>query len=120
MKLIRGFCPTGAVITIMLSLLVGCLAKDPANGGKKSAVGYSPISVTDRPNSGDTMTNEEDVVQTAVELRHFIDPFDGTYKTKLTIPKNYKGNLYLAGLNIATLRNKLVKVRFKIGRELEL
>ncbi len=119
MKLIRGFCPTGAVITIMLSLLVGCLAKDPANGGKKSAVGYSPISVTDRPNSGDTMTNEEDVVQTAVELRHFIDPFDGTYKTKLTIPKNYKGNLYLAGLNIATLRDKLVKVRFKIGRELE-
>jgi hypothetical protein len=119
MRLIRVFCSTNAVIAVMLALLMGCLAKQPANGGKKALVGFAPISTSTRPYSGDTMTNEEDVVQTAVELRHFIDPFDGTYKTKLTIPKNYKGNLYLAGLNISSLRDKLVKVRFQFGRELE-
>ena len=52
-----------------------------------------------------------------VELSNFIDPFDGTYKKKLTIPKNFKGNLYLAGLNVASLNNRLIKVRFSFGRE---
>lgn len=53
------------------------------------------------------------------ELRHIIDPFDGTYKTKVTIPKNYKGFFYLSGINVTSLSNKIVKVRFKFGRELE-
>lgn len=50
-----------------------------------------------------------------VELSHLVDPFDGTYKKKITIPKNYKGYLYLAGLNVAALQDKLVKVRFSFG-----
>ncbi len=50
-----------------------------------------------------------------VELSHLIDPFDGTYKKKLTIPKNFKGNLYLAGLNISALTNKIISVRFNFG-----
>lgn len=50
-----------------------------------------------------------------IELSHLVDPFDGTYKKKLTIPKNFKGNLYLAGLNVSALGNKLVKVRFNFG-----
>ena len=50
-----------------------------------------------------------------VELSHLVDPFDGTYKKKLTIPKNYKGYLYIAGLNVAALSDKFIKVRFNFG-----
>jgi hypothetical protein len=52
-----------------------------------------------------------------VELSHLVDPFDGTYKKKLTIPKNFKGNLYLAGLNVSALVNKIVYVRFYFGTD---
>lgn len=52
------------------------------------------------------------------EIRHLVDPFEGTYKAKVTIPKNYAGFLYLSGLNIASLTNRLISVRFNFGREL--
>lgn len=52
-----------------------------------------------------------------VELSHLVDPFEGTYKNKLTLPKNFKGNLYLAGLNVSSLSNKIVSVRFNFGVE---
>ncbi|RLA65565.1 MAG: hypothetical protein DRQ88_02050 [Epsilonproteobacteria bacterium] len=55
----------------------------------------------------------------AIELRNFIDPIDGTYQTKLSLPKNFGGTLFIAGINITQLNNKLVKVRFRFGRELE-
>lgn len=54
-----------------------------------------------------------------VELRHIIDPETGNYRTKVSIPKNYNGYLYLSGLNVTSLSNRLIKVRFKFGRELE-
>ena len=53
------------------------------------------------------------------ELRHIVDPFDGTYKTKVTIPKNFTGYLYLSGLNITSLSDRIIKVRFNFGREME-
>lgn len=53
------------------------------------------------------------------ELRHIVDPTDGTYKTKVTIPKNFTGLLYLSGLNITSLASKLVYARFNFGRDLE-
>lgn len=53
------------------------------------------------------------------ELRHFADPFSGSYKAKITLPKNYSGYLYLAGLNIPALNEKIVSVRFRFGREME-
>src|SRR5690606_30852708 len=54
-----------------------------------------------------------------VELRHIIDPETGNYRTKVTIPKNFGGYLFLSGLNVTSLSNRLIKVRFKFGRELE-
>jgi hypothetical protein len=54
-----------------------------------------------------------------VEIRHLIDPFDGTYKSKLTLPRNFSGILYISGLNITALSDKLVKVRFRFGRSLD-
>lgn len=54
-----------------------------------------------------------------IELRHIIDPESGNYKTKVTIPKNFGGYLFLSGLNITSLSNRIIKVRFKFGREME-
>ena len=53
------------------------------------------------------------------EIRHIIDPFDGTYKTKVSLPKNFQGLLSISGLNITSLKNKLTSVRFRFGRERE-
>ena len=53
------------------------------------------------------------------ELRHVIDPFTGSYQTKVTIPKNFTGTLYLAGLNISSLNERLVHVRFRFGIGME-
>ncbi len=39
----------------------------------------------------------------------------GSYVRKLTIPKNFQGRLYVAGINIGTLADRHVKVRFKFG-----
>lgn len=65
----------------------------------------------------DTSTADEVLQSVKVELSHLIDPFEGTYKKKVSIPKNYKGNLYLAGLNVSALQSKLIKVRFNFGVE---
>lgn len=53
------------------------------------------------------------------ELRFIVDPFSGTYKNKVTIPKNFTGELYLSGLNITSLNDRIVSVRFNFGREME-
>jgi len=65
-----------------------------------------------------------------VELRHLIQPNlqgtsrfsngtglngGGSYVTKLTLPKNYAGFLYLAGINITSLMSNHVTVRFRFG-----
>jgi hypothetical protein len=55
----------------------------------------------------------------SVELRHIIDPETGNYRTKVSIPKNFNGYLFLSGLNVTSLSNRLIKVRFKFGREME-
>lgn len=67
------------------------------------------------PNTSGVGSADSTLQSVKVELSHLVDPFDGTYKKKLTIPKNYKGNLYLAGLNVGALQDKLVKVRFNFG-----
>lgn len=56
-----------------------------------------------------------------VEIRHLVEPVvdsntaGGAYLKKLTIPKDYKGKLYLAGINLASLNGKNIKVRFHLG-----
>ena len=72
------------------------------------------------PGDGGNLGGDDDLFDAGKqELRHIVDPFDGTYKTKVTIPKNFKGMLYLSGLNITSLNSKLVQVRFRFGREKE-
>jgi len=53
-------------------------------------------------------------------VQQVIDPFDGAFKTKVTIPKNFAGSLYLTGLNILSLRDKFIYVRFYLGTSNEM
>lgn len=72
------------------------------------------------PSDGDIGSIGDAILENGrAELRHIVDPFSGTYKTKVTIPKNYKGMLYLSGLNITSLNDRLISVRFRFGRERE-
>lgn len=65
-----------------------------------------------------------------VEIRHLIEPnlssdpnystgtgqaSGGTYVRKLTLPKNFGGKLYVAGINISSLVSRHVSVRFGFG-----
>ncbi|MCO4752871.1 MAG: hypothetical protein KC478_00245 [Bacteriovoracaceae bacterium] len=68
-----------------------------------------------------SLDSEAELVEAKVEIRHLIEPKvddssdGGTYQRKLTLPKNYDGHLYLAGINVSTLSDKNLKVRFKFG-----
>ena len=115
----------------MTLLLASCVGQ--GGSGKKSRFSSSNSAESANPggsgSSGgdDAVAGGDDgidagssvVVGTQVELMHFVDPFDGTYKKKLTLPKNFTGLLYLSGLNISTLSNKLVYARFVFGKDYE-
>lgn len=122
-------------LTIFI-LTIFCITSCVDNGGglsskrKGSAATTSDKQGTDGssdnsgngagPGNGSVGTIADDIILNGQsELRHIIDPFTGTYKTKVTIPKNYKGFLYLSGLNISGLNDKLISVRFRFGRERE-
>lgn len=106
------------------SLMVGMSACMPQStlGARRATASLSGSSGASNGNgggngalAGTTTTVGTTTVTTKVELSHFIDPFTGTYKKKISIPKNYKGYLYLSGLNLPSLAGKLVQVRFNFG-----
>ena len=82
--------------------------------------GGSGNNITD-DGSGGVATDDE--VTAKVEIRHLIEPSidsdsvdtAGEYKQKMTIPKNYNGYLYVAGINVSTLSAESIKVRFNFG-----
>lgn len=85
-------------------------------GGKTAGNGDGKGSA---PSDGGFNEGSEIFEAGVTEIRHVVDPFDGTYKTKVTIPKNFRGLLYLSGLNVTSLSDQVVKVRFRFGRDLE-
>ncbi len=100
------------------------------NASTKRAKSADGASLTDSNGSGDgngagpstggnVIDGSVDFTNGRAELRHIVDPFDGTYKEKVTIPKNFTGFLYLSGLNITSLSDRIIKVRFNFGREME-
>lgn len=113
-------------LVVILLLLSACV---PNNGGSKAG-NRKPSSLTVKipktngagNSSGPTNINlgtSATVVTSGVELRHLVDPLDGTYSRKVTLPKNFNGYLYLSGLNVASMANKLVSVRFNFGQAME-
>lgn len=93
------------------------------NSGSTSGGGGSG-NIPDGANTAISSTSKEATVieiDPTVEIRHLVEPKidddddGGTYTRKLTLPKNYDGLLYLAGINVNTLKEKNVKVRFRFG-----
>ena len=114
----QHFLPKFFLSLAMMSLLVSSCVE---NTGVRGKANKAITNLANNPGSGSNALPDADSDATAalqsvrVELSHVVDPFDGSYKKKLSIPKNFKGNLYLAGLNVGALSNKLVKVRFNYG-----
>lgn len=110
------------VLNIFLILsLVSCLDSTvPERNLASQGVGSGGSGTGSVIDSDDVVA--EDVVK--VEIRHLIEPKiddsgdGGEYKRKMTIPKNYNGLLYLAGINVSSLASKNIKVRFRFGKGL--
>lgn len=110
------------MLSLILSAAFSCVNQDVSTKRKAST---QNLSSTSGNNSGSGNTAISDTTSTdgstissqKIELSHLVDPFTGTYKKKVTIPKNYKGYLYLAGLNLSALSSKLVKVRLNFGTD---
>ncbi len=86
-----------------------------ANGNDGSVDGKNSFKDLDTTTDTTTVTLAKGVA----EIRHVIDPFDGSFQSKLTIPRNFKGNFYVSGLNMASLNEKFVYVKFNFGRDYE-
>jgi hypothetical protein len=120
-------------LLVMSFILTACMPADmpssqnsyntaPGVGGIPG-IGNGAIPTTGGVGSGTTLPPK-------VEIRHLIEPNlstdptyspgtgyagGGSYVRKLTLPKNFQGRLYVAGINIGTLASNHVKVRFKFG-----
>jgi hypothetical protein len=105
----------GCLIVVSCVQATGKRASSISAEGSGLTVGKKPITGKGAVDDGSDLNTNSTLMSQRVELSHLVDPFDGTYKKKLTIPKNFKGNLYLAGLNVSALTNKLVSVRFNFG-----
>lgn len=110
-------------VLICCLILSSCIENSSPKTRSKSSAGSGLTKGTGTGSGAGSLPNNTgvgsgDAIQSIkVELSHLVDPFDGTYKKKVSIPKNYKGNLYLAGLNISALQDKLIKVRFNFGTD---
>ena len=49
------------------------------------------------------------------EILQIVDPKTGALTTKLTVPKNFKGTMYIRALNVESLKDKKITVRFRFG-----
>lgn len=117
-------------ILFTLAFFTSCMEQAPINsryiaGDGKLDNGGGTTGNTNSGNGanpgdgGISVPTEE--INPQVEIRHLIEPKidqdsnTGAYVRKLTIPKNYNGFLYVAGLNISSLSQNIVKVRFRFG-----
>jgi hypothetical protein len=112
------------VVLTFLSLIASCVQDGGGSAAKKSGSEDNLDGPTTNPTvptgPGSTTTSEttDDLLNSIkVDLRHIIDPYDGSYKTKVTIPQNYEGKLYISGLNINSLKSQFVYVRFRFGAD---
>ena len=116
----------------MSFLMTACMPSDVASTRTNSLINGSTTSGS---NGGSHATPDDSTLgdgtslAPTVEIRHLIEPNitdttyssgtgyvgGGSYVRKLTLPKNFAGKMYVAGININTLSSRIVKVRFKFG-----
>lgn len=120
-------------LLVMVFIITGCLPSDIPTSNYSSQAGNGancPIGTQCAGGESNTTIGGGSTLPPKVEIRHLIEPnlsTDSTYSTgtglssggsyvrKLTIPKNFAGRIYLAGINIGSLSSRHVKVRFKFG-----
>ncbi len=126
-------------LVLSLSLIIsGCLSSDIPTSNQRdlsSSRGGSSLGLGENGSGVNTTTlGEGTSLPPKVEIRHLIEPnltteltyssgtgFDGggSYVRKLTLPKNFQGRLYVAGINIVSLADRHIRVRFKFGMNRE-
>jgi hypothetical protein len=119
-------------LLVMVFIISGCLPSDIPSASTSNQIGGPSGKVTSGNGAG---REESDLgngvsLPPKVEIRHLIEPnlssdltyqtgtgqaSGGSYVRKLTLPKNFAGRLYVAGINIGSLNSTIVKVRFKFG-----
>lgn len=114
-------------ILAMAFIVSGCLSSDVPTASQGFGTVTTPPTTTSGGASGGVL---ETALAPTVEIRHLIEPNfstdptyssgtgyggGGSYVRKLTLPKNFAGHLYLAGINISSLSGRHIKVRFKFG-----
>lgn len=118
-------------LLIVLIIASGCLPSDiPSSKNISETVNANCPLYENCVTEGDARIGGGTSLPPTVEIRHLIEPnlsTDPTYSTgtgqssggsylrKITLPKNFAGRLYLAGINIGSLSSRFVKVRFKFG-----
>lgn len=80
-----------------------------SGGGKDNATGEDTSTVVE----------DDSTVSSIVELTQIVDPNSetSTFRKKVSIAKDFEGYLYLSGLNVASLSDKVISVKFNFGRE---
>lgn len=114
------------ILTLLSLILSSCVApQNPASRrvGSNSDVTSSGDGTGENNGGsgavpGDNDLDTDTALTTAkVEVTQIVDPNTGTFRKKVSIPKNFEGYLYLSGLNIAALKEHIISVRFYMGRE---
>lgn len=84
------------------------------SGGSSGNSGSGNNATTD-----DDDTDTEEVTSSIIELTQIVDPNSqtSTFRKKISIAKDYEGELYLSGLNISSLNNYVISVRFNLGKD---
>lgn len=118
-----------SILTLLCLLLTSCVA--PQNPSRIRA-GSDDVSTDGGDNSGGSGDNggnnagpsdgsdvDNNITQATakVEITQIVDPNTGTFRKKVSIPKDFEGYMYLSGLNISSLKDKIISARFYFGRE---
>ncbi len=115
------------LLFLFLFSLISCLeatkvARTPQGASTTEEAGSGSNNDGNGAVGGSTPLGEDvGETQPQVELRHLIEPQvdnlsnSGTFRRKLTIPKNYNDFLYVAGLNLQSLTEQNLQVRFNFG-----
>ena len=97
--------------TAIFATLFSCL---PESGRHRT--GTTTDDSTDEP---PLPSEPVDILEPEIRLLHIIDPYDGNYKSKVTISKNFSSVLMIAGLNLDQLKKESeIWVRMRFGKDL--
>ena len=112
-------------LTFTLMIFNSCVApQNPRKARESNSSDEVSGSRTPGSSNGDDAVPtgggiDDTLIQAAgkVEITQIIDPNTGTFRKKVSIPRDFEGYLYLSGLNVAALKEKIISVKFKFGRD---